>query len=266
MRHPYFDLPRPTVIGHRGCAGEAPENTLVSFERALAQGAEILESDVHVTRDGAIVLIHDDVLERTTDGAGRVAEHTLAELRALDAGHRFEPEPGVFPYRGRGVVIPALEEVFAAFPQARLNLELKEDLPELVERTVEIVAAAERAERTLLTAADDALMERLRAHLARTGLDTAVGACTADVLAFVRSAQEGKSPPEDAMALQVPAAFGGQPLVTPAFVRHAHDHGIAVHVWTVNEVDEMHRLLDLGVDGLVTDFPGHLAQVVAARG
>jgi glycerophosphoryl diester phosphodiesterase len=265
MAHPYFEVPTPTVIGHRGAAGEAPENTLPSFERALAQGAHVLETDVHLTRDGTVVLIHDDEVDRTTDGRGRVAELDLPALRRLDAGARFAAPGGGFPYRGRGLRIPTLEEAFRAFPGARFNLELKEDVPGLVEGTVGIVAAAGRAKATLLTAAEDAVMARLRAVLGRTGVPAAVGASTGDVLAFLRSAREGRPPPPEAMALQVPAQFGGAPVVTGEFVRHAHAHGIAVHVWTVNEVEEMHRLLDLGVDGLVTDFPARMVAVVAER-
>ncbi len=266
MPHPYFAVPPPVVIGHRGAAGMAPENTLLSFERALAEGAQILESDVHATRDGAIVLMHDDRVERTTDGRGRVAELSLAALRRLDAGWSFEPCPGAgFPFRGRGVRVPTLEESFQAFPGARFNLELKEDVPGLLARTVEIVATAGRAELTLLTTAEDAFMARLRAHLAATGVGVAVGACTGDVLRFLRAAQEGKPPPPEVMALQVPAEFGGRLLVTREFVRHAHAHGIAVHVWTVNEPARMEQLLDLGVDGLVTDFPGRMAQLLARR-
>jgi glycerophosphoryl diester phosphodiesterase len=264
MRHPYFDVPLPAVIGHRGASGELPENTMAAFERAVAQGAVILESDVHATRDAALVLIHDDVLERTTDGSGRVAEHSLEELRRLDAGHRFAPAQG-FPERGRGHRIPTLEEALLAFPRLRFNLELKERMPALVEGTVELVRRLGREDSVLLVAARDDTMADLRAHLAKTGARPAVGASAGDVLAFVRAALDGKAPPPGPMALQVPPDFGGRALVTRAFVAHAHAHDLAVHVWTVNEPDEMARLLDLGVDGIMSDFPGRLAELVAKR-
>jgi glycerophosphoryl diester phosphodiesterase len=160
MPHPYFDLARPIVIGHRGCAGEVPENTLASFEAGIASGAAILESDVHLTRDGVAVLIHDDVVDRVTEGTGRVAELALEDLRRLDAGYRFAAH-GTHPWRGRGLRIPTLEEALEAFPEARFNLELKEDVPEMAVKTVAEVAAARAAARTLLTAEDDALMARL---------------------------------------------------------------------------------------------------------
>ncbi len=266
MRHPYFEIPTPTVIGHRGASGELPENTLASFERAAADGAAILESDVHISRDGALVLIHDDELERTTDGHGRVADHTLAELQRLDAGYRFSPAGSEgFPERGRSHRIPLLEEVLRAFPALRINVELKDRSPALIEGVVELVRRLGREDTVLLAAAEDGTMADLRAHLAATGVRTAVGASAGDVLAFVRAALADEAPPPGPMALQVPPGFGDRALVTPEFVAHAHAHGLVVHVWTINDPAEMERVLDLGVDGVMSDFPGRLAEVVARR-
>jgi glycerophosphoryl diester phosphodiesterase len=266
VRHPYFDLATPLVIGHRGAAGEVPENTLASFRFALEGGAQILESDLHATRDGTVVMCHDPEVDRTTDGSGRIGELAFADLARLDAGQRFSRDGGAsHPFRGRGLRIPALREAFAAFPAARFNLELKQRDPALVDHTLELVAEFERADRTLLTAADDELMALLRRRLREAGIGAAVGACTGDVVAFVRAAAEGTPAPPDPMALQIPAEFAGRPLVTPELVRAAHERDVQVHVWTVNEPAEMERLLDLGVDGLVTDFPGRLAKLVAAR-
>lgn len=267
MRHPFFDVPVPTVIGHRGASGELPENTLGSFERALAQGAAILESDIHISRDGALVLIHDDVLERTTNGSGRVADHTLAELRGLDAGHRFSPrQDGRFPHRGQGFRIPTLEEALETFRSAHWNLELKERIPALVEETVALVRRTGREDSVLLAAAEDDLMADLRAHLAKTGVRPAIGAAAGDVLRFVRAALAGEPPPPGPMALQVPPEFAGRPLVTREFVAHAHAHGLVVHVWTINEPAAIERLLALGVDGIMSDFPERVARAVAAHG
>lgn len=264
MRHPYFDVARPIVLGHRGAAGEAPENTLPSFERALADGATVLESDVHPTRDGTLVLIHDDLVERTTDGEGRVSELTWKDLSALDAGFRFSSDGGrSFPFRGRGLQVPTLEQVLAAFPGARFNLEIKEAPPGSVRRVIETIVRAGCVERTLLAAEKDPIMAEIRAELAASGVRTAVGASVGDVLGFVRAALDGSPPPPEPMALQVPEAFGGRALVTPELLRHAHAYDVQVHVWTVNEPERIEALLDLGVDGLVSDFPGRV--VAAAR-
>jgi glycerophosphoryl diester phosphodiesterase len=267
VRHPYFDVAVPTVIGHRGSAGDAPENTLISFALGLESGAEILESDVHLTRDGIPVLLHDDLVDRTTDGRGRVAQLTLAELQALDAGHRFSPDGGrSHPFRGRGLCVPTLEEALSAFPEARFNLELKEGVPGLVEACLERIAKSDSAERSLLTAAEDALMRELRAQVARRGLPVALGASTGEVVAFLRCALENQRPDPGPMALQVPADFAGRPLVTHEFVDFAHAHDLLVHVWTIDEPAEMRALLALGVDGIVSDYPALLAQVIRTRG
>jgi glycerophosphoryl diester phosphodiesterase len=265
--HPYFAVPRPTVLGHRGSAGSAPENTLASFAIALEQGADIVESDVHVTADGVPVLIHDPSVDRTTNGAGLVADLTFEELGELDAGFWFgEHEADAFPERGCGHRVPGLAEAFERFPDARFNLEIKAPGTALAQRVLELLREFERAEHTLLTAGEDSDMASLRTALAGSGVAPAIGASLADILEVVQSALESRPPATDSMAIQIPDSFGGKPLVTEALVRHAHAHGIVVHVWTINEPSEMKRLLDLGVDGLVTDYPGRMAELVRTRG
>ena len=266
MRHPFFALPTPIVIGHRGAAGVAPENTLASFRRGLADGAAILESDVHLSRDGVPMLIHDDELSRCTNGSGRVRDHTADELQRLDAAFRWTPDGGRgFPERGRGHRIPRLDETLEALPRARLNLELKEDLPGMVVQTVAAVAKAGRAADVLLTSALDSVMAELREHVAAQGLDVALGACTGEVARVALSALRGEAPEPGPMALQIPAEFAGRPLVTRELVVHAHRHGVQIHVWTIDEEDEMRALLALGVDGIVTDYPARLAALLRAR-
>src|SRR5258706_10758218 len=130
MPSTYFDTPRPRVFGHRGAAGEAPENTLVSFERAVACGADVFELDVHATRDGTIVVFHDPTLERTTDGMGALKERTWAELCELDAGYQWTVDGRTFPFRGKGIRVPSLAELFARFPDACFNIEVKQGEPE----------------------------------------------------------------------------------------------------------------------------------------
>jgi glycerophosphoryl diester phosphodiesterase len=212
------------------------------------------------------VLIHDDDVARVTQATGPVRELAHAELRRLDAGYRFSTDGGrSHPFRGRGLFVPTLAEALAALPGARFNLELKEAVPGIVERTLEVVHTAGREERTLLTASDDTLMARLRAQLEGAARPVAVGASVGDVLDFVRSAQGGAPPRPGPMALQIPVAFAGRPLATRELVAHAHAHGVQVHVWTVNDPGEMARLLDLGVDGIVTDHPARAAALCAAR-
>jgi glycerophosphoryl diester phosphodiesterase len=264
MRHPYFDLPRPIPVGHRGASGELPENTLPAFARALEQGAQILETDVHPSAEGVPVIFHDATLERTSDGQGPIATQTLEALRALDAGHGFSLDGGVsFPFRGTGFGIPTLDEAFAAFPNARFNIEIKQGDRAFLEHVVK--ASAPRADRTLLTSADDELMAELRGVLADTGVPVAMGASTGDCIAFVKAAAGGGVPPPQPMALQIPTEFGGAPLVTSELVSFAHRHDVQVHVWTVNEPAEIERLLDLGVDAVMSDFPTRVVEAIRRR-
>jgi glycerophosphoryl diester phosphodiesterase len=265
VSHPFFALPRPFAIGHRGCAGDVPENTLASFERGLADGAVVLETDVHLTRDGVPVLIHDDDVARVTDGSGPVRDFAFADLQRLDAGHRFTTPDGATPFRGAGHRIPSLAEALDALPDARFNLELKEDLPEIVARTLGVIREAKREAHTLVTAAADALNQRIRDTVAREESAVALGASAGDVARFAVATLRGEEPPAGPMAFQVPPVFAGQPLVTEAFVSAAHEHGMQVHVWTINDPGEIAALFDLGVDGVVSDHPARVVQVIAQR-
>jgi len=253
FRHPYFDVPHPCVLGHRGAAGHAPENTIVSFRKALELGADMIESDVHATRDGVPVLMHDPHVERTTEGRGLVSSFLLKDLLALDAGYTFGPEGGDFPFRDQGIRVPTLEQALSEFPDARFNLELKQSSPSLAAEVVRLVASAH--ERVLLTASEGPAIQAIRTEVARQDVHPALGAGVPDVLAFIESAQQGSEPPPDVMALQIPTEFAGRPLITEPLLAHAHAHGIAVHAWTINDPEEMRELLSLGVDGLVSDFP-----------
>jgi len=263
--HPFFALPRPLAIGHRGCAGEVPENTLASFARGVADGAVVIETDVHLTRDRVPVLLHDDDVARVTDGSGPVRDLSFAEVCALDAGFHFTAPDGSAPFRGAGLRIPSLEQALAALPGVRFNLELKEDLPGIAERVLAVIREAGREELSLVTSGEDALMEKLRAAVRASGSRVALGASTGDVARFALAARAGTTPPRDAMALQIPAAFLGRPLVTPELVAAAHAHGIHVHVWTINEPREIADLLALGVDGVISDFPARVVRAAAAR-
>lgn len=265
MQHPFFDVERPVVIGHRGSAGTHPENTLISFEAALADGARILESDVHLTADGVPVLLHDPELDRTTSGRGLASARTWADLQNLDAGARFEDDRGERSYAGRGVRVPSLEEAFEAFPDARFNLEIKSAGRDSVVATLDLVERFDRADRTLLAAGEDAIMKELRAELSSRSWRPAVGASLGEIVASISSALEGTEMPPGVMALQIPASFAGRPLATREFVDHAHSRGVEVHVWTINDLREIEALLALGVDGIVTDHPGRMAEWLAGE-
>jgi glycerophosphoryl diester phosphodiesterase len=251
----------PRLFGHRGAAGVAPENTLPSFRAAWNAGADVLELDVHGTRDGEIIVLHDPTLDRTTDGGGPVAARTMAELAALDAGFRFTPDGGrTFPFRGQGVRVPRLAELLAALPEAPLNIEIKQAEPAIVDDVVALVRRA-RA-RVVLAAEHDAIMRTIRA----AAPDLPTSCATDEVAVFMRAVWAGETPalPEGAVALQIPPAFGDLVLVSPETVAAAHALGAEVHVWTINDPAEAARLLALGCDGIITDVPAALRATVAA--
>jgi glycerophosphoryl diester phosphodiesterase len=257
----YFALPRPRVFGHRGAAGVAPENTVPSFALAAALGAPYLELDVHGTRDGTIVVTHDATLERTTNGEGPVREWTWAELERLDAGWRFTYDGAHFPYRGQGVRIPTLESILRQFPAACFNIEVKQTAPDIVAEVVTILERTGTTSRVLLAAEQDDIMARIRAV---TGGRAATGFSVGDVVGFVArvAAEDWSAYEPPGRALQIPPAYDGVDLVSAASVAAAHRQGIEVHVWTINDRDEIRRLLALGVDGIMSDLPGLAVETV----
>ncbi len=257
----FFDGPRPRLFGHRGASGVAPENTLPSFREALAAGADRLELDVHGTRDGQIVVFHDPDLDRTTDGTGPLRARSLDELQALDAGYRFSGPDGDYPFRDQGVRIPTLIELCEAFPGVPLNIEIKQSDPPIEAEVLAILDRFGARPRTLLAAERVALMARIRA----AAPDVATGMAAEEVMAFLGGRGDPAYRPAG-NALQVPTSYEGFPIVTAETLASAHALGLEVHVWTVNEEAEMERLLDLGVDGLMSDFPGRVAQVLRSRG
>ncbi len=257
--HPYLAPAPPHLFAHRGASGEAPENTLIAFERAWQAGVSYLETDCHATSDGEIVLQHDATVDRTTDGEGPVSGHSYAKLQRLDAGYRFTPDGGAtFPFRGQGLRILRLAELIRTFPEARINLEIKQADPEIVGEVARIIRTADAANRFLLTAEEDAIMERIRSACP----GTALGTSRKGVVEFFEALREGRIATyrPAGQALQIPRSVFGEDLITPASIEAAHSLGLRVHVWTVNEPTEMRELLDLGVDGLMSDFPARLVR------
>ncbi|MEE8311060.1 MAG: glycerophosphodiester phosphodiesterase [Candidatus Binatia bacterium] len=257
----FLDTSKPRLFAHRGASGRRPENTLESFAEGLDAGAELLELDVHATRDGQIVVLHDSTLDRTTDGAGPIRALSLSELRRLDAGYRFADDRAGFPYRGKGIRVPTLAEVFEAFPGTPLNIELKQDEPAIERGVIDLIERSGASERVLLAAAEDGIMKRIRAVAGGMLTSSAAG----EVVAFIEAAEDDTYRHPGA-ALQVPPFYGDIELVTAGFVDVAHRRGVEVHVWTLNDPAEIDRLLDLGVDGLMSDFPERLVTAVRARG
>ncbi len=246
--------------------GEAPENTLVCFQKAVEQGAGFVEFDVRGTKDGEVVIIHDATLERTASGRGRVKHRGLKDLKALDAGYRFTPDGGrSFPCRGQSIEIPTLAEFLTAFRETRAIVEIKQARPSIVRRVIEIVRDLHSEDRVLLATERDEIMREIRGQIHEQHLTIATGFSYGEVAAFMTWLGEGRTRSYQPLgqAFQIPPVYQGMALVNRQTVAAAHELGIEMFVWTVNDIEEMKRLLELEVDGIITDYPARLRQLVS---
>lgn len=245
----------PVNVGHRGASVRVPENTLASFRAAVEAGAGGLELDVRLTRDGHPVVMHDARVDRTTDGFGAVAGMTLAEVRRLDAGGAGRPDERV----------STLTEVLQAFPEARVNIDIKDRrLPGAEEAVFGVLRGSGATGRVLVASASYGVLRRFRRS---AGAKCDTGASRLEIGVFYGLSLlrlERLARPAYA-ALQVPVDYGPLRLVTPRLIKAAHSLGVRVDAWTINDPGQMRTLLDLGVDCIITDRPEVLAKVLESR-
>jgi glycerophosphoryl diester phosphodiesterase len=244
------------VYAHRGGAALRPENTIAAFDHGLSFGADGLEFDVHLSRDGIVVVHHDDTLDRTTGVPGLLAARTADELARLDAGFTFQAsESGGangFPYRGVGLGIPRLRDVLARYPSARFIIELKTSDPELARRTIDDIRAASAVDRVALGSFYWRVLHTARAYEPRIP----TGASQEETRwALYRSWLRWPLGRPRYREFQVPERMGINTIVTPRFIAHAHRSNVPVKVWTVNDESDMRRLFDWGADALISDRP-----------
>jgi glycerophosphoryl diester phosphodiesterase len=261
--HPYFNA-NPAVIAHRGGNGLWPENTLYAFRHAAEMGVGVLEMDVQATADGALVVIHNDSVDRTTDGEGRVEDLQLAELESLDAGYRWTDDDGqTYPFRGKNIRIPTLAEVLEAFPVKRMVIEIKPDSTQVASAFCRTVKEYSRENMVLVASFHRSVMETFRSEC--PGFATA--ATPEEVRSFLAwdLVYLGKLFRPRAELFGVPESLGPIEIVTPRFVSVAHRLNTRVQVWTVNETEDMKRLLEIGVDGIMTDYPDRLFELLQNR-
>ena len=263
---------------HQGGAREGPSSTMYAMRRAVDAGAHALELDVHATADRRLVVSHDATVDRTTDGSGRIAELTWDELQRLDNAYWWVPDhvvdhdaaDGAHLLRGRAPEDPSLRiaslgEVLDAFPGLFLNLDIKETAPDVEPYEALLGDQLRQFGRTddvIVASFSDAAM----ASFAALAPEIRTAAATNATAAFYFAVAQGEAPPPAPFhALQVPPAFGGVTVVDERFVDAAHAHGLAVHVWTIDEREEMEALLETGVDGIMTDRPSVLAELLRRR-
>ncbi len=265
--HPFFLAPGrfgPLVIAHQGGDGLRPGNTLAAFEHASGLGADVLEMDIHSTGDDVLVVINDDTVDRTTDGTGRVQDFTFEALQQLDAGYDWTEDNGAtYPFRGQGIRVPALDEVLQNYPEFRMNIEIKQESPSIGQPLCDLLRDRRLADRVLVASFSKRAMDDFRAACP----ETATSAVENEVILFFAFKTLLLAPTYSptAYALQVPEERFNIQVLTDGFVRTAHGRGLQVHAWTINEVADMRRLLDLGVDGIITDYPDRLLEILRAR-
>jgi glycerophosphoryl diester phosphodiesterase len=260
------------VIAHRGGKGEFPENTMFAFRSAVALGVDALEMDVHLSADGRLVVIHDDTILRTTSGEGPVADYTLAELKEFDAGYWWPagrkedcevclqlPDED-FPYRGEGLTIPSLEEVLREFPDTPKIIEMKPEDPAVVAALGDLLTAYGQEDVAVVASFHASNLKAFRESY--PDFATSAGQSEVTVFYALHFIGFGSAYPSPAEFFQVPINFGRLPVISRGFIEAARNNNIKVQAWTINERAEMNMLLDLGIDGIITDNPSLLLDVL----
>jgi len=261
--HPFFEQFRadqyPLVIAHAG-SELYPTDTMYALEQYYAMGVDVLEMDLHMTADGEIILIHDDTLDRTTDGTGDVREMTLVEVQKYDAGYYWSKDDQTYPFRDMGISIPTLREVFEAFPETAMIIEIKQETPSMAAPLCDLIYEYGMQEKVLVPSFSDAAMQEFR----QVCPEVATAASEDEVRDFVIRGfllMAGTITPQY-QALQVPESRDGIPVVTRLFLWFARNRNVEVHIWTINEPEDMQRFIDMRLDGIMTDRTDILLEIL----
>jgi len=256
----YFGLEYPVRLAHRGSRILWPENTWFAFDASIQDlRYRYIETDIRVTRDGVVVVFHDETLERTTNGTGKVSEWDWDDLRHLDAAYSFTPNGSDFPLRGTGIGISRLDETFDRYADVCFNIDLKEARSEWP--VAEVVTKAQRLDSVLIGSFSDRRISRFR-RITMGRVATSAG--PSEAMAMFAASRLGRTSRRKADAYQLPQSVKGA-AIDRKLADAIHAAGAQLHVWTVDEPDRMHELFDLGVDGIVSDRPDLLNEVVEAR-
>ncbi len=261
--HPYYadDLNYPLVIAHQGGDDLWPGNTLFAMQQAAALGVDVLEMDLHITKDGVLVLIHDETVDDTTNGSGIVEEMTLDEIRQLDAGYDWSPDGGAtFPFRGQDITIPTLEEIFQTFPDYRMTIEIKKTEGSMAEPFCNLIRQSEMQDQIVVASFHNERMDEFRLACPEVATSSARQETTTFVL--LAKVFLGRIYSPKFQALQVPEESSGITVMTPSFVRAAHERGLAVEPWTIDDPEQMRLFIEWGVDGIMTDRPDLMLEVL----
>ncbi|MEP7134199.1 MAG: glycerophosphodiester phosphodiesterase [Chloroflexota bacterium] len=262
----YYSNPRPDVlvIAHQGGDGIFPGDTMYAFEHAVALGADVLEMDAHITKDGEIVLMHDEKVDRTTDGAGLIEDLTLADLKKLDGAYKWSNDGGkTFPFRGQGIQVPTLKELFEKFPDMRYVIEIKLTKNPIAKPFCDLLRESNMQDKVVVASFHDDAMKLFR----ETCPEVATSAAKMEVAPFILFGKvflSGWLSPQY-QSLQVPwekSESYGIPVMTARFIREAHAKNLHVEPWTVDDPALMKQYIEWGVDGIMTDRPDLMLQVL----
>ncbi|MCR8848871.1 glycerophosphodiester phosphodiesterase [Rossellomorea sp. SC111] len=269
---PYFlqkENERPLVIAHQGGKHLAPGNTIEAFQNAVDLGADVIETDIHITEDGHLVTIHDPTVDATTDGSGYVKDYTLKELQRLDAAYYFQDLKGQYSFRGKHIYVPTLEEVFQRFPDMRINIEVKDDNPEerieeIVQKLMKLIEEYDMEDKILIASFDQNIINLVEAS-SKGRVATQGGKQEAKKFVILHKLFMRNLYKSDVDAFQLPLQEGKLDLTQPILISGAHRIGLQVHYWTVNDRETMERLIKLGADGIITDRPDLLLNILGRK-
>lgn len=261
MKEPFLN-PLPRIVAHRGDSHAYPENTLEAFISAHKMGVDVIETDVHLTKDNHIIVWHDPTLERNTNGSGLVENHTLKELKQLDAGYTFTPDGGkTFPFRNTGIKMTTLDEALQALPDQRFNVDLKSKEEGIVDAFEEVVKRHNAEDRILCASFHLTHLKRMR----EKNKSILTSLTTLEVIPLLLKQKLRILPKElgnkHTIVFQVPVEQWGIKVITSDFVKQFHKRGAVIQVWTINDEDQMRQLYALGVDSIMTDNPELLLKV-----
>jgi glycerophosphoryl diester phosphodiesterase len=260
----YGGVQRPLVIAHQGGDGIRPGDTMVAFEHAVQIGADVLEMDAHITKDGKIVLMHDEKVDRTTDGTGLIENLTLEELKQLDAAYEWSNDGDkTFPYRGQGIQVPTLEELFQKFPDMRYVIEIKLTENPIDKPLCDLIRQYNMQDKVVIASFHDQAMQNFRTTCPEVATSASRGEVTKFVLlgkiflsGLITPQYESIQPPYD------PEESMNIPIMTKRFIREAHAKNIAVEPWTVDDPSLMKQYIEWGVDGIMTDRPDLMLDIL----
>lgn len=263
-KHPFFTSNDFLVIAHRGGRGLGPENTLTLFKQTVDMGVDVLEMDLRLTKDGILVVLHDRSVDRTTNGKGPIENYTLKELKALDAAYNWSPDDGTtFPLRGRGITVPTLTEVFETFPNMRFIFEIKNTESEAIVSLGRIIRKYKKEHRVIVASFDSGALKQFRTLAPAVATSATATEAIPFYWLYRLRLDSVYTPP--AQVLMIPQYYRKKEVVTSRFIKTVHQRNIRVHVWTVNNASRMKHLLELGVDGIMTDYPDRLIELLGRK-